>query len=158
MAIDLTHIQHVKVPVSDLPRSVRWYRALLDLELTYEFREDGVLRGASLLHRGGGFSIALRDRRAIPGRPELRGFDPFAVGVASRQTLDELVERCDGLGVEHRGVEERVDGSVLDVADPDGTVVRFYHLTVDQRRFTGLAFGADGSVQRYDTPSLTDGP
>lgn len=152
--IDLTRVQHVKIPVSDLAHSLAWYRDLLDLELTHEFTEQGVVRGVSLLHRRGGFSIALRDRAAIPGQPDLRGFDPFALGVGGRDALDALVTRCRQLGVAHQGVEERVDGAVLDVADPDGTVVRFYHLTAELDRFTGLAFGADGSVEVYEQPRL----
>lgn len=154
MGIDLTHIQHVKVPVNDLARSLRWYRELLDLELTHEFREEGVVRGVSLYCRRAGFSIALRDRAAITGRPDLRGFDPFALGVGDRAALEALMARCRELDVEHHGIEDRIDGAVLDVVDPDGTVIRFYHLTAELDRFTGLAFAADGSVEVYDDPTL----
>lgn len=105
MAIELTRIQHVKIPVTDLC---------------------------------------------------LRGFDPFALGVADRPALDALLTRCRELGLEHHEIEERTDGAVLDVVDPDGTVVRFYHLTAEPSRFTGLAFGADGSVELYDEPALEE--
>lgn len=158
MAIDVTRIRHVKIPVSDLARSMAWYRDLLELELTHEFSEGGVVRGVSLLHRQGGFSIALRDRAVVPGSPDLEGFDPVALAVGDRATLDRLVARCDQLGIAHRAIEERVDGSVLDIPDPDGIVVRFYHLTDDLTRFLGLAFGADGGVEIYREPALEPPP
>ena len=127
---------------------------MFDLELAYEFCEQGVVRGVALYHRGGDFSIALRDREAIPARPRLDGFDLFSVGVPSRVVLEHLVDRCEQLGVEHGSLEDRPDGTVLDLPDPDGTVVRCYHYTWDRSRFTGVAFGGDGEVEIYDTPRL----
>jgi catechol 2,3-dioxygenase-like lactoylglutathione lyase family enzyme len=149
----VTHLQHAKVPVTDLVRSLAWYRDLLDLEWTHEFSEDGSVRGVSLLHRGGGFSIALRERKAIPSRPDLRGFDPFAIGVARRADLDAIANRCDDLGVPHSAIQERGDGAVLDVPDPDGTVVRFYHLA-ELSGFVGLDFRDGAAPQRYGAPRL----
>src|SRR4029453_9433583 len=43
--LGVTRIRHAKLPVSDLQRSVAWYRALLDMELAAEFAEQGVVRG-----------------------------------------------------------------------------------------------------------------
>jgi len=40
----LDRIAQVKLPVTDLARSVTWYCRLLDLRLWAEFVEDGVLR------------------------------------------------------------------------------------------------------------------
>jgi catechol 2,3-dioxygenase-like lactoylglutathione lyase family enzyme len=45
----LDRIAQVKLPVTNLARSVAWYRRLLDLRLWTEFAEDGVLRGAGLI-------------------------------------------------------------------------------------------------------------
>ncbi len=55
-------IAQVKIPVTDLARSVRWYRRLLGLRLWTEIVEDGVVRGAGLIDPQGRFGIALRDR------------------------------------------------------------------------------------------------
>jgi catechol 2,3-dioxygenase-like lactoylglutathione lyase family enzyme len=60
MGIGMTRIQHVKIPVTDLRRSVAWYGELLDLVPFREFVEQGELRGA-----------ALRSPEASPGRPTL---------------------------------------------------------------------------------------
>jgi catechol 2,3-dioxygenase-like lactoylglutathione lyase family enzyme len=153
----VTHIQHAKVPVTDLVHSLAWYRDLLGLEWTHEFSEDGSVRGVSLLHRVGGFSIALREREAIPSRPDLRGFDPFAIGVARRADLDAIADRCDDLGVPRSAIQEREDGAVLDVPDPDGTVVRFYHLT-ELLGFVGLDFRDGAAPEHYDAPRLVVPP
>ena len=47
MGIGMTKVQHVKIPVTDLGRSVAWYGELLDLVPFREFVEHGVLRGAA---------------------------------------------------------------------------------------------------------------
>ena len=54
MGVGVTKVLHVKLPVSDLATSVRWYAALMDLELSREFVEDGELRGAALRSGEGG--------------------------------------------------------------------------------------------------------
>ncbi len=154
MTLGLGGLLHVKVPVTDVQRSGRWYMRLFDLELMYEFCEQGIVRGVVLFHRTGDFSIALRDREAIPGRPLLDGFDLFSVRVSDRDVLLQLVDRCDDMGTAHEQLEDRPDGTVLDIPDPDGTIIRCYHYTWDHVRFTGVAFGDDGAVELYDSPRL----
>jgi len=67
MAVGMTKVLHVKLPVTDLQRSVDWYAALMDLQLTHEFIEHDELRGAALRSAEGGFSFALRLREALRG-------------------------------------------------------------------------------------------
>lgn len=150
----IERIAQVKLPVSDLARSVAWYRDLLDLRLWAEFVEDGELRGAGLIDRGGRYNIALRDRTVCAGEPDLRGFDVVAFTPASREALDELVARCDRLGVAHRGIETRPTGFVLDVPDPDGTVLRFYLFTAPTSGFVGVEFEGGRQVRTYDERRL----
>lgn len=154
MTLDLGGLLHVKVPVTDVERSARWYMRVFDLELSYEFCEQGVVRGVVLFHRGGDFSIALRDREVIPGRPLLDRFDLFSVGVPRREVLDELLERCEQMGTPHGQLEDRPDGTVLDIPDPDGTIIRCYHYTWSHDRFTGVAFEDDGAVELYHSSRL----
>lgn len=99
----LDRIAQVKLPVTDLARSVAWYRELLELRLWTEIVEDGVLRGAALLDPRGRFNIALRDRSVCASQPNLEGFDVLAFLPTSRSLLDEMVERCQRLGVAHDG-------------------------------------------------------
>jgi catechol 2,3-dioxygenase-like lactoylglutathione lyase family enzyme len=158
MGIGLTKIKHVKIPVTDVQRSVTWYQSLLDLELYMEFVEQGVVRGASLLDRDGGYEIALRDREVCASRPSLAGFDVFALAASSRAVLEQLAERCDRLGAAHSGVREAAGfGAGIDVRDPDGTVVRvLWRDTGAPDSFLGVEYGEDGQMTPYFTPRLTD--
>jgi catechol 2,3-dioxygenase-like lactoylglutathione lyase family enzyme len=95
----LRKIRHVRVPVTDLRRSAGWYRRLLDLELVGEFVEQGELRGIVLVDKAGAYGIALRDREYCASRPNLAGFDAFALEADDLETLRQLARRCDELGI-----------------------------------------------------------
>jgi catechol 2,3-dioxygenase-like lactoylglutathione lyase family enzyme len=154
MGIGLTKILQVKLPVTDLQRSVSWYMSLLDLELAAEFVEQGALRGVALVDRDGEYVIALRDREACAGRPNLAGFDVVGLALSAPEDLQRLIERCDRLGVEHGEVEDRgAQRLAVDVPDPDGTVLRFIYAENDiPERFVGVESGDDGAVTLYHTP------
>jgi catechol 2,3-dioxygenase-like lactoylglutathione lyase family enzyme len=150
----LDRIAQVKLPVSDLARSVAWYRQLLDLRLWTEFVEDGVLRGAGLIDPQGRFNIALRDRAACASQPRLDGFDVLAFVPASRSVLEDMAARCDGLGVSHSGIYDTPAGPRLDVPDPDGTIVRFYNYVGPTDQFMGIEMRDGQVVGTYQTPRL----
>jgi catechol 2,3-dioxygenase-like lactoylglutathione lyase family enzyme len=150
----LDRIAQVKLPVTNLARSVTWYRRLLDLRLWTEFVEDGVLRGAGLIDPQGRFNIALRDRAACASQPNLDGFDVVAFLPASRSVLEDIAARCDRLGIAHSGIYDTPAGPRLDAPDPDGTVVRFYYYTGPTDQFTGLEMHDGQVVGTYHTPRL----
>ena len=47
-AIDIDRLLHVKIPVTNVERSARWYAQLLDIRLAMEFVEDDQIRGVVL--------------------------------------------------------------------------------------------------------------
>ena len=154
--MNLTGVHHVKVPVADLAHSTQWYSRLLDLQLIREFVESGALRGVALRHRAGDFVIALREREACVSRPILTGFDPFALRVGSRKDLEVLAARCDDMGVEHQGIQDRSgEEAACDVIDPDGTVLRFiWNSGAHDELFIGVSFDQSGTPSFYDSPRL----
>lgn len=157
MGIGMTKVHHVKIPVTDLRRSVAWYARLLDLVPYREFVEHGALRGAALRSPEASFSIALRDRQFCASQPDLAGFDVVALQMASRETLSDLAARCDRLGIAHSPVQDRgPHEAVVDVPDPDGTVLRFFWERQSEAtlRFMGLSSGAEGQPTFYDTLRL----
>lgn len=156
MGIGLTRIRQVKIPVTDLGRSVAWYRRALGLDLATEFVEHGELRGAALADRESGFVIALRDRDVCASRPDLAGFDVVALEIESRHALYDLVARWDHLGVDHTDILDMGRyGLGVDVPDPEGTVVRFLcDNPLGRGGFIGIEFDDAGNQTRYDTPRL----
>lgn len=116
-------LHHVKVAVSDLPRSRAWYERVLAVQLAVEFRDEGDERIRGVAYAPvGGFTLALRER----GDVVATGFDPFAILVADRAAIDGWVERLDALGVQHTPVQRGAQAWKVTTADPDGTEVAFY--------------------------------
>ncbi len=121
----LSGVHHLKLPVADLDRSLRWYGTRLGYRLAIEFREHGRRTGVSLAHPDGGpaLGLTLDPERARAAA----GFDYFSIGVPDRERLEALAEHLTGLGEEHAGVHLATVGWILPLLhDPDGHEVRFY--------------------------------
>jgi catechol 2,3-dioxygenase-like lactoylglutathione lyase family enzyme len=121
----LAGIHHLKLPVTDLARSLEWYHSRLGYRVQAEFVEQGQLMGYALAHPGGGPPLALR---LDPARARAAaGFDYFAIGVPGRAAMDKLAGRLDAIGQAHAGVHQASFGWILpEVLDPDGHQLRFY--------------------------------
>lgn len=121
----LDGVHHLKLPVSDLRRSQRWYESRLGYQVTEEFHEHAGLMGIGMEHPNGGPGIALRldPRRARAAA----GFDYFAIGVPDEKSIRALAARLSDLGEQHAGVHFATFGWILPMLhDPDGYEVRFY--------------------------------
>ena len=121
----LAGIHHLKLPVTELARSLAWYQSRLGYQVEVEFVEQGRLMGYGLAHPEGGPDLALR---LDPARARAAaGFDYFAIGVPDRAAMVALAVRFDALGQAHAGVHEASFGWILpEVPDPDGHALRFY--------------------------------
>ena len=156
MKLPILGVRQVKLPVSDLAASARWYADLFDLELANEFFEDGAVRGVVLADHEAGFVIGLRERAYSASTPDLNGFDVCAFMLRTPVDMSTLIDRCAELGIEHSDVRDRGEfGIAMDIADPDGTVLRFVagpH-TGPPGEFAGIEFG-QGPPIIYDEPRL----
>src|SRR5688500_6407538 len=106
----LAGIHHVKLPVSNLPRSVEWYRQVLHFVVEYEFPdEQGVVRGVAGRVPGiGDCGFALREN---PGSAlGFRGFDPVSFAIADHAAAQAWAAKLYDLGVEHSPVIEATIG------------------------------------------------
>jgi catechol 2,3-dioxygenase-like lactoylglutathione lyase family enzyme len=149
-------VRQIKLPVSDLAVSARWYADLFDLELANEFFEDGRVRGVVLADHEAGFVIGLREREYCASSPTLDGFDVCAFMLVSPADMTTVLDRCAELGIEHGDVHDRGDfGVAMDVPDPDGTVLRFVagSHTGPPGGFAGIEFG-EGPPVIYAQPRL----
>lgn len=122
----LAGIHHLKLPVTDLSRSLEWYQSRLGYVLEIEFVEQGQLMGCAMAHPNGGPPLGLR---LDPERAKAAaGFDYFSIGVPDKAAIDDLAWPT-ALGENHAGVHWASIGWILPLLhDPDGHEVRFYTL------------------------------
>ena len=162
MKLPISGVPQIKLPVSDLARSARWHADLFSLELANEFFEDSAVRGVVLADHEAGFVIGLRERAYCASSPVLDGFNVCAFMVDTAEQMSTVVARCDELGIAHGDVHDRGEfGIALDVADPDGTVLRFVagpH-TGSPGSFAGVEFGSGppASTTNHDSASSQGG-
>ena len=126
----LDGIHHLKLPVTDLDRSLAWYQEHLGYGVMTEFVEEGVRMGVAMTHPNGGPDLALR---SDPDRARAAaGFDYFAIGVPGHDPIEALAAHLAEKGVHHDGVHRTPVGWVLlGVHDPDGHEVRFYTVPLE---------------------------
>ena len=151
----IDRLLQVKIPVTDVAASARWYARLLDMRLAMEFVEDDELRGVVLEEPHTRVRIALRDRAHASSQPVLAGFDLLNFEMVSLEALQAFAERCEDLGIETTGVHQFHGGAGMDVPDPDGTCIRF-HFAPGRPPFLGYRSGREQGYEPYDRPRLTD--
>jgi catechol-2,3-dioxygenase len=116
--------RHLKVWVSDLGKSRRWYEQVFGLEHVLDFEDlDGVVRGMTFRVPHASFELALRENPRLAGA--LYDADPFALAT-TREALDAWVQRLDDLGIPHSPIVLASRGFALGFQDPDGLQVRLY--------------------------------
>ena len=121
-------LTHVAVTVTDLARSVRWYRRLLGRKPVLD-EDTGVFHHA-VFPIGNGNLLGLH---ALPDTPEGDRFDEHRVGLdhvafgcADRAELERWQRRLDELSITHGGTVDAHYGSGLSFRDPDNIALEFF--------------------------------
>ena len=125
----LRGIHHVKIAVSDLERSLKFYadvfgaRRIPDAD---HVDDAGRLYACILDVPGLGTLLELRlaPEQAARGR----GFDPLTLAVDDRAALADWRSHLDALGVAHSGEVVALRAWLTVFGDPDGTRLRLYTL------------------------------
>ena len=122
----LAGIHHVKIPVTDLARSVTWYEKVFGLRVVIRFPDpNGVVQGvAGEIDGLGPAVLALRLNPEVSAG--IRGFDPVTFAVAARADIDAWAGHLDELTIPHSTVFEASDGWMLVFTDPDGLELQLY--------------------------------
>lgn len=121
-------VHHLRLTVSDLDRSLRFYTEVLGFELTVRFGPHSVF-----LHDGT-VGLGLNTPWHEVSADELRfdearvGLDHLAFRVAGPDDVRRAAARLDAHGIPHSGVKDgRLPGSRLVVfRDPDNVQLEYY--------------------------------
>lgn len=137
MPVTATGYAHVRITVTDLARSRRFYDDVFGFPVAYEVPEgaDDATRDAlSFLFGGliyalpGGQLLGLRPV-AGPGDafdPDRVGLDHLSLALGSTDELEAAVGVLDGLGIAHEQVKDLGTGLILEFRDPDGVALELY--------------------------------
>jgi glyoxylase I family protein len=120
-------ITHVALTVSDLDRSVPWYRALFGVdpvldEDTGPFRHVVWLVGQTLVGLHQFPDLASNE----PFNERRIGLDHLAFACADRSELVEWEARLTELGMANGGIVDAPYGSGLSFRDPDNIALEFF--------------------------------
>jgi glyoxylase I family protein len=130
---DVTTLHHVGITVTDLARSVAWYREVLGMVPVMEERYAGG-RTVVLVRPGTAVDIGLDEHEANEGErfaPHRTGLDHVSIAVPSRAELDVWHAHLTARGVECgavRDVTEPIRFALLTFTDPDGVALELIHI------------------------------
>lgn len=127
----LKGIHHVKFPVSDLDRSLRFYEQVFGAKrqaVSDHKHEDGSLYAYILDVPDLGTRLELRLSPEEAGKQ--KGFDPLTIAVDDRTALDAWGKHLDELQIEHSPVLTAIQAWLMVFDDPDGRRLRLYTLSI----------------------------
>ena len=148
MSIDpRTRIGHVHLTVSDLERSLAFYRDVLGFEVTARYGPDAVFLSAGGYHHHIGLNTWAG--RGAPRPPAgTTGLYHFAVLLPDRPALAAVVRRVLDHGVELEGASDHGVSEAIYLRDPDGNGIELYR----DRPESEWPRGPDGAIRMHTRP------
>jgi glyoxylase I family protein len=127
MAMIGTSIAHVRLTVTDIERSRRFYESVFGWPVLLEMPEDAdaALRDrlrflyGGVVYELGGALIGLRPVAEDTFDENRAGLDHIAFKVASKAELDAAAAHLDDLGIGHEPVKDIGPSYILEFRDPD---------------------------------------
>ncbi len=139
MPVHPTGYSHVRLTVTDIAASRKFYESVFAFEVAYELppdADDATEQALSFLF--GGVIYRLPEGQLLGLRPvgpqgdrfdeDRVGLDHLSFGVAD---LDAAVAELDALGVEHEPVKDVGVARIVELRDPDGIALELYAFNRD---------------------------
>jgi glyoxylase I family protein len=135
--VPATGFAHVRLTVTDLAASRRFYDDVFGFPVAYEVPEDAdEATRESLAFLFGGLIYAMPGGTLLGLRPvapagdafdeDRVGLDHLSLALASTGDLEAAVKVLDDLGVAHEQVKDLGAGLVLEFRDPDGIALELF--------------------------------
>jgi len=142
-----TRIGHVHLTVSDLERSLAFYRDALGFEITARYGPDAVFLSAGGYHHHIGLNTWAG--HGAPRPPEgSTGLYHFAILYPDRAALAEAVRRVLAHGIALEGASDHGVSEAVYLRDPDGNGIELYR----DRPESEWPRGPDGSIRMHTRP------
>lgn len=123
----LTGLHNIRVPVSDLPRSIEWYERVFGFEELMEFTNQGTRTGMVMTHPSGARLILMIDPETASAMSgEAPGKGPIALGVADQAQLEAWLEHLRAIGLDVSSYQGHLGWIIPHIVDPDGLEIRIY--------------------------------
>ncbi len=123
-------IHHIKLPVTNLHRSLEFYQQVFGAEripqADHRREDDGALYAYICEVPGLGTKLELRLNPEHAERQ--RGFDFLTIAVSDRAVLELWRQRLNQLGLENSGEIVAIQAWLIAFDDPDGHRLRLYTL------------------------------
>ena len=123
-------ISHVSLSVSDLDRSLVFYRDVLALPVFVDTFDGALFEGREVMFRTGSLVFNLQEHRARDAGdafdPTRVGLDHLAFAVRNLADLEAWVRRLDDLGVTHSEIRDIGFGHLVELRDPDGIQLELF--------------------------------
>ncbi|GAB4287761.1 MAG: VOC family protein [Ignavibacteriaceae bacterium] len=140
-------IGHIHLTVSDIDKSLGFYRDILGFEITSYYGSSAVFLSAGGYHH----HIALNTwngKGATPPPPGHTGLYHFAILYPSREELARVVKRLYELNYPIQGASDHGVSESIYLTDPDGNGVELYH----DRRIDEWPIDEEGYLQMDTKP------
>ena len=134
MPIATTAFSHVRLTVTDIDRSRKFYDDVFGLPVAVELppnaddatREKLWFLFGGVIYQLGDSLFGLRPVSQEEFDENKTGLDHLSFAVADRAALDDAATTLDGLGVAHEGVKDIGQGFILEFRDPDNIALELF--------------------------------
>lgn len=120
-----TKIGHIHLTVSDIDRSLKFYRDLLGFEVTQYYGNSAVFLSAGGYHHHIGLNT-WAGKSATPSPPGHTGLYHFAILYPNRKELAKILKRLYEVNYKIEGASDHGVSESIYITDPDGNGIELY--------------------------------